>query len=152
MEESGCSKQNDLWFYIPDCAYLLYFQSAKVGEVLKAQESDNRIIAAICAAPNVLKTHDIAKGKRLTSYPSVKDDLVNDYKYIENDIVVIDGNYRTITQKTSSFLNCLISLDKLITSKGPATAYAFGLAIVEKLLSKEEAAKVAKGLLYNDYK
>lgn len=40
----------------------------------------------------------------------------------------------------------------LITSKGPATAYAFGLAITEKLINKETAQKVADGLLYKDYK
>lgn len=46
----------------------------------------------------------------------------------------------------------IIVLGNLITSKGPATAYAFGLAIVEKLVDKETAQKVADGLLYKDYK
>ncbi|CAB0042057.1 unnamed protein product [Trichogramma brassicae] len=106
--------------------------SPKVGAILKAQEAESRIIAAICAAPNVLKAHGIAKGKKITSYPSVKSDLIEDYTYIDNDIVVCDGN--------------------LITSQGPATAYAFGLAIVEKLVNKEAAKKVAEGLLYKDLK
>lgn len=57
-----------------------------------------------------------------------------------------------LPKRISVILISLIFLDNLITSKGPATAYAFGLAIVEKLVSKEEAAKVAKGLLYTDYK
>ncbi|XP_014203427.1 protein dj-1beta isoform X1 [Copidosoma floridanum] len=105
--------------------------SAKVGEILKAQESEGRVIAAICAAPSVLKAHNIAKGKRVTSYPSVKKDLESDYSFVEDEIVVTDGN--------------------LITSKGPATAYAFGLAIAEKLVGKETAKKVADGLLYKDY-
>ncbi|XP_058805258.1 protein dj-1beta-like isoform X2 [Phymastichus coffea] len=105
--------------------------STKVGEILKAQEADSKVIAAICAAPNVLKAHGIAKGKKLTSYPSVKNDLTADYSYIDDQIVVTDGN--------------------LITSKGPATAYAFGLAIVEKLVDKATALKVADQLLYKDY-
>lgn len=46
----------------------------------------------------------------------------------------------------------IIFTDNLITSKGPATAYAFGLAIVEKLMNKESAQKVADGLLYKDLK
>lgn len=46
----------------------------------------------------------------------------------------------------------IIFSGNLITSKGPATAYAFGLAIVEKLVDKETAQKVADGLLYKDYK
>lgn len=58
---------------------------------MKCQEAEGRIIAAICAAPNVLKAHGIAKGKKITSYPSTKDDLKNDYNYVDDDIVVTDG-------------------------------------------------------------
>ncbi|KAH0547033.1 protein dj-1beta [Cotesia glomerata] len=105
--------------------------SKEVGELLKKQESEGRVIAAICAAPTALKAHGIAPGKQVTSYPAMKDQLVDYYKYLE-DIVVTDGN--------------------IITSRGPATAYAFGLAIVEKLLNKEAALPVAKGMLYENYK
>ncbi|KAJ8680216.1 hypothetical protein QAD02_016003 [Eretmocerus hayati] len=106
--------------------------SPKVGQLLKTQESEGRLIAAICAAPNVLKAHGIANGKKVTSYPSVKDDLTGAYTYIDDEIVVEDGN--------------------LITSKGPATAYAFGLAIAEHLVGKDTAKKVADGLLYKEFK
>ncbi|XP_057322392.1 protein dj-1beta-like [Microplitis mediator] len=105
--------------------------SKEVGELLKKQENEGRVIAAICAAPTALKAHGIAQGKQITSYPSMKDQLTDYYKYLE-DIVVTDGN--------------------IITSRGPATAYAFGLAIVEKLLNKEAAVPVAKGMLYENYK
>ncbi|XP_076680604.1 protein dj-1beta [Andrena cerasifolii] len=103
--------------------------SQEVGKLLQQQEKENRAIAAICAAPTALKAHGIAKGKQLTSYPAMKDQLADEYKYLE-DKVVVDGN--------------------LITSRGPATAFAFGLAIVEKLLDKEAACNVAKGLLYTE--
>ncbi|XP_014295172.1 protein dj-1beta [Microplitis demolitor] len=105
--------------------------SKEVGELLKKQENEGRVIAAICAAPTALKAHGIAQGKQITSYPSMKDQLTDYYKYSE-DIVVTDGN--------------------IITSRGPATAYAFGLAIVEKVLNKEAAVPVAKGMLYENYK
>ncbi|XP_043473175.1 protein dj-1beta-like [Leptopilina heterotoma] len=103
-----------------------------VGTLLKDQESKKGIIAAICAAPVVLKAHGIAKGSKITSYPSTESDLKDDYKYIEDQKVVTDGN--------------------IITSRGPATAFDFGLAIVEKLLDKESALTVAKAMLYTDYK
>ncbi|XP_031848540.1 protein dj-1beta [Nomia melanderi] len=106
-----------------------FASSEEVGKLLKEQEKEERVIAAICAAPVALKAHGIAKGKQLTSYPSMKDKLTDEYKYLE-DKVVTDGN--------------------LITSRGPATAFAFGLAIVEKLLNKETADKVAKGMLYTE--
>jgi len=35
-----------------------------------------------------------------------------------------------------------------VTSRGPATAVEFGLALVEVLLGNEEKVKVAKGILY----
>ncbi|CAG5092983.1 Similar to dj-1beta: Protein dj-1beta (Drosophila melanogaster), partial [Cotesia congregata] len=70
--------------------------SKEVGELLKKQESEGRVIAAICAAPTALKAHGIAPGKQVTSYPAMKDQLVNYYKYLE-DIVVTDGeNYLII--------------------------------------------------------
>ncbi|XP_043258240.1 protein dj-1beta-like isoform X1 [Colletes gigas] len=106
-----------------------FASSAEVGKLLQQQEKENRVIAAICAAPTALKAHGIAKGKQITSYPAMKDQLTDEYKYLE-DKVVTDGN--------------------LITSRGPATAFAFGLAIVEKLLDKETANNVAKGMLYTE--
>ncbi|XP_073232256.1 Parkinson disease protein 7 homolog [Porites lutea] len=50
-------------------------KSAKVKEILQEQEQSGRIIGAICAAPTALHTHGIAKGKTVTSHPSVKDNL-----------------------------------------------------------------------------
>lgn len=56
-------------------------ESPVVGELLKQQESEGRIVAAICAAPTALAAHNICQGKSLTSYPSVKSQLESIYKY-----------------------------------------------------------------------
>lgn len=61
-------------------------------KLLQQQQQENRFIAAICAAPTALKAHGIAKGKQITSYPAMKDQLVDYYKYLENK-VVIDGMF-----------------------------------------------------------
>ncbi|XP_003400744.3 protein dj-1beta-like [Bombus affinis] len=106
-----------------------FADSAEVGKLLQQQEQENRLIAAICAAPTALKAHGIAKGKQVTSYPAMKDQLTDYYKYLE-DKVVTDGN--------------------LITSRGPATAFAFGLVIAEKLIDKQTADNVAKAMLYTE--
>jgi len=76
-----------------------------------------------------LKSHGIGIGKSITSYPSVKAEVMEGayYKYKE-DPVVIDGD--------------------LITSRGPGTALEFSLAIVEKLFGKEKATEVGRGMLY----
>lgn len=79
--------------------------------------------------PNYIIVHSqTALGKSLTSYPAMKGSMTegDGYQYKEENVVV-DGN--------------------LITSRGPGTAYMFALAIVEKLLGKEKATEVAKGML-----
>ncbi|XP_031640484.1 protein dj-1beta [Contarinia nasturtii] len=106
-----------------------FIASPLVGEVLKAQQSSDRLIAAICAAPLALKAHEIGIGKSITSYPSVKDKLTADYKYVDDQLVVQDG--------------------KLITSRGPGTAYQFGLKIAEVLVGGDKAKQVASGMLVN---
>ncbi|XP_063984997.1 protein dj-1beta [Diachasmimorpha longicaudata] len=106
-------------------------QSKAVGDLLKAQEQAGRIIAAICAAPTALKAHGIGLGKKITSYPGKKGELAGDYNYLE-DTVVVDGN--------------------LITSRGPATTFAFALTIVSELLGKEAALPIAQAMLYTDFK
>lgn len=58
--------------------------------MLEKQDRENKLIAAICAAPTALKTHNIGKGKRITSYPSMKKELCDDYEYSEEKVVV-DG-------------------------------------------------------------
>ncbi|XP_055686675.1 protein dj-1beta-like [Lutzomyia longipalpis] len=103
-------------------------ESKEVGELLKRQESNNRLIAAICAAPTALLAHSIGTGKSITSYPSVQDQFKGStYNYVNDKTVVQDG--------------------QLITSRGPGTAFEFALKIAENLVGAEEAAAVAKGML-----
>nr|XP_054768872.1 Parkinson disease protein 7 homolog [Lytechinus pictus] len=103
-------------------------ESKKVGELLKAQEDSGRIIAAICAAPTALMTHNVGVKKTITSHPGVKEKLENSglFTYSE-DRVVRDG--------------------KLITSRGPGTAFEFALAIVEQLKGKETVNKIVPPML-----
>lgn len=101
--------------------------STLVGDVLTAQESSGRLVAAICAAPLALKAHKIGLGKSITSYPSVKEKLTADFKYVDDEVVVQDG--------------------QLITSRGPGTAYNFGLKIAEVLVGVDKAKQVASGML-----
>uniref|UniRef100_A0A1A9VQL8 DJ-1/PfpI domain-containing protein n=1 Tax=Glossina austeni TaxID=7395 RepID=A0A1A9VQL8_GLOAU len=98
-----------------------------LGELLKKQEKEERFVAAICAAPTVLAAHSIGLGKTLTSYPGLKPKLDSLYKYIDDQKVIQDG--------------------KLITSRGPGTAFDFALKISEVLAGEEKTREVAKGLL-----
>lgn len=101
--------------------------SEESGSLIKSMYQDNKIIAAICAAPSVvLAPLGILKGKSVTGYPGMTENFGKDTKYKE-DSVVVDGN--------------------IITSHGPATVLLFALAIVEKLIGKEASDKVAKATL-----
>lgn len=85
----------------------------------------------LIAAPTALKAHGIGLGKQITSYPSVESKLTEGDAYIyKHDDVVVDGN--------------------IITSRGPGTSFKFALTIVEKLVGKEKASEVAKGMLVSN--
>ena len=74
-----------------------------------------------------LNSHSIAKGKSVTSHPSVKETMTaGGYKYSE-DRVVVD--------------------DKIITSRGPGTCFEFALKIVEKLQGKEKSDSLVPPML-----
>lgn len=102
-------------------------ESKLVGEILQQQEKAGRLCAAICAGPTAFLSHQIGIGKSITSYPSVKDQLAGQYKYVDNQSVVQDGN--------------------IITSRGPGTAFDFGLKIAEVLVGADVAKDNAQKML-----
>ena len=54
-----------------------------------------KIVAAICHAPWMLASAHILKGKRCTSFFSIKDDLVHAGAEWMDEEVVVDGNLIT---------------------------------------------------------
>jgi len=83
--------------------------------------------------------------------------VIIDLSFYQIILIIFNSiSYIYITLKTwySSFIgiNFNIFIGNLITSRGPATAFDFSLAIVETLLNKEKAQSVADGLLYENYK
>lgn len=91
-------------------------------------EDENKMLAAICAAPQIFGELGILKGKKATIYPGLQHHLKGaDYS---TDRVVIDGRF--------------------ITSAGPGTAMEFAVALVEILAGKQTADSVKSGLLFNE--
>ena len=76
-------------------------------------------IAAICAAPIALDRAGLLEGKRFTCYPSTAQQIGSG-TWVD-EIVVVDG--------------------RLVTSQGPATAYAFGYRLAELLGADAEVVK-----------
>ncbi|RUP09031.1 LOW QUALITY PROTEIN: class I glutamine amidotransferase-like protein [Jimgerdemannia flammicorona] len=90
---------------------------ARVLKLLSNQEKQGKITGFICAGTLAAKAAGVGLGGKVTSHPSVKGELVNDYEYIDDDRVVV--------------------ANKVITSRGPGTTFAFALMIVEQLLGKQ---------------
>lgn len=83
-------------------------------------------VAAICAAPAlVMSKIKLNRKYQMTCYPGFEEYLPD--AHMQPHGVVIDGN--------------------MITGRGPAYSFKFGLAILEQLTSKKVAEEVAAGML-----
>ena len=88
--------------------------------------AQGKYIAAICAAPTVLERANLLEGKKYTAYPGFEIEIQQGTYHTDN--VVVDGN--------------------IITSRGPATVYAFAYRLLD-LLGGDSAA-VKDDMLYAD--
>jgi protease I len=86
-------------------------QSAEAREFVRAFDQAKKPIATLCHGPWVLASAGILQGRTLTSWPGVRDDLVNAGATWLDEEVVRDGN--------------------LVTSRGPQDLPAFIPAIKE---------------------
>ena len=104
---------------------LEYLKAVKRKEV-----AEDKIVAAICAAPETLEGFGVLENKSCTSYPGfVKNrDKVN---YIEDELVVVDNN--------------------IITSRGPATATLFALEILKELGETKKSEEIKEGMMVKFY-
>lgn len=59
-------------------------------DFIKAFWSGGKVVAAICHAPWLIVEAGITKGRKMTSYPSVKTDVVNAGAHWEDNAVVAD--------------------------------------------------------------
>ncbi|WP_026960963.1 type 1 glutamine amidotransferase domain-containing protein [Alicyclobacillus herbarius] len=65
----------------------------QVQQFVKDMDSQGKLISAICHGPQILISAGLAKGKTLTCFPPLKDDLINaGANYVDQEVVV-DGNY-----------------------------------------------------------
>ncbi|GIP45022.1 glutamine amidotransferase [Paenibacillus sp. J45TS6] len=65
---------------------------------VKEINQSKKPIAAICHGPQILASADLLSGRTITSYPPLKDDMVNAGSTFVDKEVVVDGNF--ITSRT----------------------------------------------------
>lgn len=102
--------------------------SPLVVEKIRRMHSENKLVAAICAAPAlILESHNLFPIGNMTGFPALKEKIAAK-KWVD---------YRVYFDERVN----------LITSQAPATAIDFALKIIERLKGKEMAADVAKQLV-----
>ena len=99
---------------------------AGLDQLIKSFAAAAKPMAAICAAPLVYGNRGLLKGKKATCYPGFD-------QYLEG--AEYTGNLVEVT-------------DNFITGKGPAAAYVFGFAILEKFAGVEKTKEIKKGMLF----
>lgn len=94
-------------------------------ELLVAHNQENKMIAAICAAPSVLGRLGILKGKKATCYPGFQEFLGESY---------VDG--------------LVVESQNIITAKGPGLSSDFAFCLIEKIAGNEVADQVYDAAQY----
>lgn len=113
---------------LPGAYHLRDSEALKKLVTLHAENGGD--VYAICAAPSVLGTYGLLRGKRYTCYPGFSDEAFGG-SHRMSDGVVEDGN--------------------IVTARGLGYALELGLTIVKRLQGEEAAVKMAKAIQYDFY-
>jgi protease I len=65
----------------------------QIQQFVKDMDSMGKPISVICHGPQILISAGLTKGKTMTCYPPLKDDLINAGANYVDEEVVVDGNY-----------------------------------------------------------
>ena len=98
-------------------------------ELLKKHYAEGKKIAAICAAPSVFGQLGFLNGRVATCYPGFEGKMEGAIVCAAK--VAVDGN--------------------VTTAKGMGAAIDFSLKLIEQLATKETAAQISDGIIYNQY-
>ena len=99
-----------------------------VRKALKEQFEKGKRVAAICAAPLVLASVGLLKGKKATIYPGMESYLGEDAEYT-GALVQEDGN--------------------VTTGAGPAASFPYGYKLLSYFLPTEKVEEIQKGMIYD---
>ena len=97
-------------------------QSMEAREFVRAFDDAGKPIATLCHGPWVLASAGIARGREMTSWPGIRDDLVHAGGVWRDEAVVHDGN--------------------LVSSRGPQDLPAFNKAMIDLFAGKTLRARV----------
>ena len=99
----------------------------KLPEIIQHFYKENKVIAAICAAPRFLGKLGILDGKNFTCFPGCEKDMPKG-NYMPNRKAITDG--------------------KIITGRSAGAVIEFTYNIIEKLKNKEAAERLLNEIIY----
>ena len=111
-------------------------ESALVRETAVRFAEEGKLVAAICAAPAVLASCGILKGRRACCYPSR-----------EKELLAAGAEVVHIADAEEEYLP-VVRDGNIITSRGMGTAVDLGLAVAEYCISTEKAMELAASIVY----
>ncbi|RLG77540.1 MAG: hypothetical protein DRO12_02005 [Thermoprotei archaeon] len=84
----------------------------EVVEFVKKVYEKGKVVAAICHGPQLLISAGLVRGKKVTSYKAVRDDLINAGAQFVDEPVVVDGNLVTarVPDDLPEFCRAIIEL------------------------------------------
>lgn len=94
----------------------------RLRKLLTHHADNEKLIGAICAAPQVLATAGLLTNKTATSYPGVLESINDNSINITNNAIEIDNN--------------------IVTSRGPGTAIDFALTLIQLLEGKSKRDEI----------
>ena len=96
-------------------------QSEEVRDFVRKFDRQRKPIAAICHGPWILASSDLLEGRTLTSWPAIRDDLVNAGAIWIDREVVRDGNW--VTSRSPMDMDAFISaMTNLFSQSSPIQA------------------------------
>ena len=99
----------------------------RIKRIIQTLQSNNRSVAAICAAPTVLGAYGLLHNRAATSHPSVREEVEAVAGKYSDDRVVVDG--------------------PVVTSRAAGTAMEFAFKLVELLVGPEKAKEINQGVM-----
>ena len=103
----------------------------KLMKLMQKRNAENKWDAAMCAAPRALARYGVLDDADFTCYPGIEQECLKDQPnaHFSEKITVTDDKH------------------KIVTSRGPATAWSFAYAIAEAL--GVDTKDLKKGMLYD---
>src|SRR4030042_3136429 len=106
-------EDSDAIFFIGGFGCAEYFDNPVAHKIAKEALDQNKILAAICMAPRILANSGVLKGKKVTCFSSVGEDVKAKGAMVTGEMVERDG--------------------KIITGNGPGASTKFGETIASAL-------------------